>query len=249
VLAALGAHAPTLAANGGALLARSSSVVLADPVNDKWHWDWVGRNSDIVWDSFEQQLDLTYRAVLIGVLISIPLAIAVRGSKVARALVIGIASALYTVPSLAALTLLGPFTGYISRLTVDIVLVSYTLVILLRNIVTGLDGVPPDALEAARGMGLSRWQQLVRVELPLALPSIMAGIRLATVTTIGLATLASVVAQGGLGYLIIHEGFDRQILSAAIVGSGLAVGLAIVSDAALVLVQRLLSPWARKVAS
>lgn len=214
-------------------------------MDDRWHWDWIGRNSDIVWLSFQQQLDLTFRAVIIGILICVPLAVIVRGSRVARALVIGLASVFYTIPSLAALTLLGPFTGYISRLTVDIVLVSYTLVILLRNIITGLDEVPADVREAARGMGLSRTQLLVKVEMPLALPSIMAGIRIATVTTIGLATLASLVAQGGLGFLIIYEGFQRQILSAAIVGSALAVGLAIVSDGVLVVIQRMLTPWAR----
>lgn len=214
-------------------------------MDDRWHWDWIGRNSDIVWLSFQQQLDLTFRAVIIGILISVPLALLVRGSSVARGTVIGLASVMYTSPSLAALTLLGPFTGYISRLTVDIVLVSYTLVILLRNIITGLDEVPADVREAARGMGLSRTQMLVKVELPLALPSIMAGIRIATVTTIGLATLAVIVAQGGLGFLIIYEGFQRQILSAAIVGSVLAVGLAVVSDGVLVLIQRALTPWAR----
>lgn len=214
-------------------------------MDDRWHWDWVHRNSDIVWLSFQQQLDLTFRAVIIGILISIPLAVVVRGSRLARAAVIGLASVMYTIPSLAALTLLGPFTGYISRLTVDVVLVSYTLVILLRNIITGLDEVPADVREAARGMGLSKTQMLVKVELPLALPSIMAGIRIATVTTIGLATLAVIVAQGGLGFLIIYEGFQRQILSAAIVGSALAVGLAIVSDGVLVVIQRLLTPWAR----
>lgn len=214
-------------------------------MDDRWHWDWIDRNSDIVWQSFQQQVDLTFRAVFIGILISVPLAVIVRGSRVARAIVIGIASVFYTIPSLAALTLLGPFTGYISRLTIDIVLVSYTLVILLRNIITGLDEVPAEVREAARGMGLSRTQLLIKVELPLALPSIMAGIRIATVTTIGLATLASLVAQGGLGFLIIYEGFQRQILSAAIVGSALAVGLAIVADGVLVVIQRLLTPWAR----
>ncbi|MCU1688175.1 MAG: putative transporter permease protein [Jatrophihabitantaceae bacterium] len=213
---------------------------------DRWHRDWIDRNSDIVWQSYHQQLDLTFRAVIIGILISIPLAVIVRGSRAARSIVVGIASVFYTIPSLAALTLLGPFTGYISRLTVDIVLVSYTLVILLRNIITGLEEVPADVRESARGMGLSKTQMLLRVELPLALPSIMAGIRIATVTTIGLATLASLVAQGGLGFLIIYEGFQRQILSAAIVGSALAVGLAIVSDGVLVVIQRLLTPWARR---
>lgn len=215
-------------------------------MDDRWHWDWIDRNSDIVWQSFQQQLDLTYRAVLIGVLISIPVAVVVRGSRIVQAAVVALASVLYTIPSLAALTLLGPFTGYISRLTVDIMLVSYTLVILLRNIITGLDEVPAEVLEAARGMGLSRGQLLLRVEMPLALPSIMAGVRIATVTTIGLATLASLVAQGGLGFLIIYEGFQRQILSAAVVGSLLAVGLAVASDMVLVAIQRLLTPWAAR---
>jgi osmoprotectant transport system permease protein len=215
-------------------------------VDDRWHWDWIQRNPDIVWESFSQQLDLTYRAVLIGILISLPLAVVVRGSRIARGAVIGAASVLYTIPSLAALTLLGPFTGYISRLTVDVVLISYTLVILLRNMITGLDEVPADVREAARGMGLSPTQMLLRVELPLALPSIMAGIRIATVTTIGLATLASLVAQGGLGFLIIYEGFNRQILSAAVVGSALAVAQAVASDAVLVGIQRMLTPWARR---
>lgn len=219
--------------------------ILAAQEPDRWHWDWISRNSDIVWQSFFQHVSLVYRAVLIGVIISMPLAIVVRSSRILRTIVLGIAAVLYTIPSLAALTLLGPFTGYISRLTVDIMLVSYTLIILLRNIITGLDEVPEDALDAARGMGMGRWQRLTKVELPLALPSIMAGIRLATVTTIGLATLASIVAQGGLGVLIIYDGFQRQILSAAVVGSALAVGLAVVSDAALVAIQRVLTPWSR----
>jgi osmoprotectant transport system permease protein len=233
VLAELGAHGATIAAGEPQAL-------------DRWHWDWVGRNSDLVWNTFEQQCSLVFRAVLIGVLISVPLAVVVRSSKALRAVVIGVASALYTVPSLAAFTLLGPLTGYISRLTVDVVLVSYTLMILIRNIVTGLDEVPDEVIEAATGMGLGRWQRLWRVELPLALPSIMAGIRLATVTTIGLATLASVVAQGGLGVLIINEGFNRQIGSAVVVGSALAVGLAVFSDAVLVGLQYLFTPWARR---
>jgi osmoprotectant transport system permease protein len=215
-------------------------------MDDRWHWDWISTNSDIVTTSFQQQVDLTFRAVLIGILISLPVAVVIRESRIARMAVIGLASILYTIPSLAALTLLGPFTGYISRTTIDVVLVSYTLVILIRNIVTGLDEVPAEVREAARGMGLSRAQQLLRVDLPLALPSIMAGIRLATVTTIGLATLATLVSQGGLGFLIIYEGFQRQILSAALVGSALAVALAVASDAVLVLIQRLLTPWARR---
>ena len=223
------------------------AVQLAAP--SEFHWDWIGRNSDIVWESFGQQIDLTLRAVLIGFVLSFVIALTIRTSKPLQAVVLTIAGILYTVPGIAALILLGPYTGYISRLTVDIVLVSYTLVILIRNIITGLNEVPADVIEAARGMGLSRWQLLRSVELPLALPTIIAGLRIATVTTIGLATLASLVAQGGLGYLIIHEGFDRQILSAAIVGSGLAIGLAIVADAILVGVQRVLSPWARKAAT
>jgi osmoprotectant transport system permease protein len=150
---------------------------------------------------------------------------------------------LYTVPSLAFFEIMVQITG-INRFTAEIALVSYTLLILFRNTLAGLRAVPTDALEAARAMGLTRRQTLIRVELPLALPPIMAGVRIATVTTISLATVAAYIGAGGLGQPIfdaIQTGFKTEFVAAG----ALAVGLALAADGLLVVVQRLLTPWAR----
>jgi osmoprotectant transport system permease protein len=153
------------------------------------------------------------------------------------------AAFLYTIPSLAFFQLLVPITG-LTVTSAEIALVSYTLLILFRNTLTGLRGVPEDALLAARAMGLTKGQILRRVELPLALPAIMAGIRIATVTTISLATVAAFIGVGGLGQPIfnaIQSGFKTQFVAAGL----LAVALALVADGLLVLLQRLLAPWLR----
>jgi osmoprotectant transport system permease protein len=151
---------------------------------------------------------------------------------------------LYTIPSLALFELLVPITG-INRTTAEIGLVSYTLLILFRNTLTGLRGVPPETLEAARAMGLTERQRLLRVELPLALPAIMAGIRIATVTTISLTTVAAYIGAGGLGQPIfdaIQTGFKTEFLAAGF----LAVALAIVADVLLVMIERAITPWSRR---
>lgn len=153
------------------------------------------------------------------------------------------AGILYTIPSLALFQILVPISG-VSELTVEIALVSYTLLILFRNIVTGLREVPEDAREAARGMGLTPGQTLWRVELPLALPAIVAGVRVATVTVISLATVAAFVVDEGLGapiFAALQSSFNTEFIAAG----ALAIALALVADAALLLVQRLLTPWAR----
>jgi osmoprotectant transport system permease protein len=150
---------------------------------------------------------------------------------------------LYTIPSLAFFEIMVQITG-INRFTAEIALVSYTLLILFRNTLTGLQGVPRPAIEAANAMGLTARQRLVRVELPLALPAMMAGIRIATVTTISLTTVAAYIGAGGLGEPIfnaIQTGFKTQFLAAGI----LAILLALVADVLLVFAQRLLSPWTR----
>ena len=150
---------------------------------------------------------------------------------------------LYTIPRLALFSLLIPFTG-ISVLTAEIALVSYTILILVRNIVAGLDGVPPEIREAAEAMGYTRVQRLWRVELPLAIPVIVAGLRIATVTTIGLVTVAALIGQGGLGKLI-DQGLRQFFPTRVIVGAVLSVLVAVVADALFVALQRLLTPWAR----
>jgi len=149
----------------------------------------------------------------------------------------------YTIPSLALFQLLVPVTG-LTVTTVEVALVGYTLLILFRNILEGLRSVPPDVLEAARGMGLTRRQTLWRIELPLAVPATMAGLRVAVVSTIALATIAALVIPQGLGYPIfvaLHEAFKTEIL----VAGALAVGLALVADALLVVAERVLTPWNR----
>ena len=136
-----------------------------------------------------------------------------------------------------------PWTG-LSRTTALVPLVAYTLLILIRNIVAGLDGVPPEVREAAQGMGYRRLRQLFSVELPLALPAIVAGIRIATVTTIGLITVTALIGQGGLGQFMI-DGFQRDFRTPLTVGITLSVALAVIADLLLVGAQRLVSPWAR----
>jgi osmoprotectant transport system permease protein len=155
----------------------------------------------------------------------------------------GFSGVVYTIPSLALLAFLVPFTG-LSVLTAEIALVGYTLLILLRNIVAGLDGVPADVRESARGMGLSEWQCLWRIELPLALPAIVAGVRVATVTTIGLVTVAAIVGQGGLGQLILG-GLRTFFATPVYVGALASVALAFGADVLLLRVQRALTPATR----
>jgi osmoprotectant transport system permease protein len=150
---------------------------------------------------------------------------------------------LYTIPSLALFALLIPFTG-LSVVTAEIGLVGYTLLILVRNIVGGLRAVPGDVREAAIGMGYSRWQLLWHIELPLALVVIIAGVRVAVVTTIGLTTVTAVIGQGGLGFLIL-QGIQQFFATPLMVGALLSVALGVVLDGLLVLLQRQVTPWTR----
>jgi osmoprotectant transport system permease protein len=185
--------------------------------------------------------------VALGLLLAFPLALLARRYARLEGLVVGATTAIYTIPSLALFALLLPLTG-IGRLTIEIALVSYTLLILFRNTLTGLRGVPPEVREAAEGMGYTPRQILFRVDIPLALPAIVAGLRIAAVTTISLATVAAFVVNTGLGapiFTAIQNGVFKTELIAA---GGLAVLLALVADALLVVVQRLLTPWSRSVA-
>jgi osmoprotectant transport system permease protein len=217
--------------------------VLASNV-DRWlWWDWIDRNTDLIGSSLREHVILTASAVLIGLLIALPLGVACSRWRRIYAPVLAVTGVLYTVPSLAAFALLFPYFG-LSRPTVLIPLVSYTLLILVRNVVTGLDAVPAEVKDAADGMGLSRTRRLLRIELPLALPTIMAGIRIATVTTIGLTAVAGLLAIPSLGNLI-YVGQNRPIRTAVTVGIALSVALAVVADLLLSLVQRLLTPWSR----
>jgi osmoprotectant transport system permease protein len=206
-------------------------------------WSWVGDNLDDIRDYFIQHVQLTVLAVLFGLLLAFPLALmAIRWPRTYGP-VLGFTGVLFTIPSLALFVLLIPFTGLSVRTSL-IGLTLYTLLILVRNIVEGLRGVDRDVREAAEAMGYTRARQLFRVELPLALPVIMAGIRIATVTTIGLVTITALIGQGGLGQLFI-EGFTRNFATPILVGIVLSALLAFAADLALVGLQDRLTPWAR----
>ena len=209
---------------------------------------WVVDNLDLIGSLLLEHLYLTGLAVGIGLVLSFGIALVVRRLPIAYGPVLGVTGTLYSIPSLALFALLTPITGIGSVLTAEIALVGYTLLILVRNIVEGLRGVPADAIEAATGMGYTQTQRLIRVELPLAVPVIMAGVRIATVTTIGLVTVTALIGLGGLGYLIVTIGINRGSFgaTATLTGIVLAVGIAVIADLLLQALQRWLTPWARR---
>ena len=206
--------------------------------------DWIVRNLDDIGQRTVDHVVLTVLAVGIGFVLSFALALLVRRYPRLYGPILGISGVLYAIPSIALFVLLIPITG-LSLLTAEIALVSYTLVILVRNIVTGLRAVPAEVIEAARGMGYSDGQRLWRVELPIALPIIVAGVRIATVTTIGLVTIATLIGMGGLGYLIVNIGVTRRFPTATITGVVVVVLLSTIVDLLLLAVQRRLTPWAK----
>jgi osmoprotectant transport system permease protein len=206
--------------------------------------DWVRDNwSGVLQPALVQHIVLTVIAVTVGLAISSVAALVTHRYRLLERPFGAFSAIVYTIPSLALFQLLVPVTG-LTVTTVEVALVGYTLLILYRNSLEGLRGVPPEVLEAARGMGLTRRQTLFRVELPLALPAMMAGLRVAVVSTIALATVAALVIPQGLGYpifLALREYFKTEIIAAG----ALAVGLALAADGLLVLVERALTPWAR----
>jgi osmoprotectant transport system permease protein len=206
--------------------------------------DWVRDNwATEIQPALIQHVKLTVIAVVIGFVIAFAAALVTHRYQLFEKPFVTFSAIVYTIPSLALFQLLVPVTG-LTVTTVEIALVGYTLLILYRNILEGLRGVPRDVLEAARGMGLTRNETLWRIELPLAVPAMIAGLRVAVVSTIALATVAALVIPEGLGYpifLALREAFKTEI----IVAGGLAVLLALVADALLVLAQRALTPWAR----
>jgi osmoprotectant transport system permease protein len=206
-------------------------------------WSWIGDHLDDIRDDLLQHVQLTVLAVLFGLLLAFPLSLAAIRWPRLYAPILGFTGMLFTIPSLALFILLIPFTG-LSISTSLIGLTMYTLLILIRNIVEGLRGVDRDVREAAEAMGYTRTRQLFQVELPLALPVIIAGIRIATVTTIGLVTITALIGQGGLGQLFI-DGFTLNFATPIVVGIVLSALLAFTADLALVGLQHQLTPWAR----
>jgi osmoprotectant transport system permease protein len=202
----------------------------------------VDRQDELV-DATVEHVLITVAAVALGVAIAFPLALLARRFPRLESSVLGVSTGLYTIPSLALFSLLVPFTG-LSPATVVIGLGLYALTILVRAILAGLESVPDDVRESATGLGYGRRRLLLRIELPLALPVIMAGLRVATVSTVALTTVGTLVSYGGLGNLI-KEGVDTSFRAELFAAAVLCVLLAVLLDALLVLAQRLLTPWTR----
>ena len=228
---------PNFGGGGAHSCVRENHTFCTDWVHDNW--------SSVLWPALRQHIVLVAIAVSIGFAIALTLALLAHRRGWIEGPVTLTTGILYTIPSLALFQLLVPFTG-LTRTTAEIALVSYTLLTLFRNILTGLRGVPEDVRDAAEGMGLSPGQILWRVELPLALPAIVAGLRIATVTVISLATVAAFVVNEGLGAPIFTAIQENVFKTEIIAAGGLAILLAVLSDTALVLAQRALTPWARR---
>lgn len=213
-------------------------------------WSWIGDNLDDLGLATLEHLQLTVLSVALGLVVAVPLALLIRRRRWLEGPISGFAGVLYTVPALAAFALLVPVLGLTSLWTPLLPLASYSLLILLRNTLTGLDSVPDRLREAADGMGYRPFRRFVEVELPLALPAVIAGVRVATVTNVGLVTVTALLGRGGLGAFIL-DGIRRSIPfpTSIIVGTVGAILLAVVLDLTLLWVERAVAPWQRRAAT
>lgn len=212
-------------------------------VNDWVCGDYLTDRWTTLRDALVEHVAITLAAVALGLLVAVPLALVARRYPRLESTVVSGSTILYTIPSLAMFSFLVPYT-YLTPTTVVIGLALYSLTILVRNLLAGLRSVPADAIEAAIGAGYSPWRRLTRIEMPLALPVVMAGLRVATVSTVALTTVGAIVGYGGLGDLLltgVGTQFKAQILAASV----LCVVLAVVLDLGLLAIQRLITPWTR----
>lgn len=224
-------------------------LVVAQLSRPLFEADWVGGNVDRLWAATRQHLYLTGTSVGAGLVIAVALsALALRRRRLLGP-ILGLGGLLYTIPALAMFAFLRPVLG-ISDATAIVTLMTYTLLILVRNITSAIDGVPSEVREAADGMGYRPGRRLLEIELPIALPVIIAGLRIATVTVIGLTTVTALIGRGGLGALILG-GFRVLPIhpTMVLVATVLCVVLAIAIDLALLGVERLLTPWSRRKAT
>ena len=215
-------------------------------VVDPWiNWDWLSTHVPYVLAALQEHLILTAIALLGGLVIALPLGVAARrwGNLHLRPAALTVFGGFYTIPSIAMFALLIPYTG-LGTVTAEIPLIGYNVLILVRNVLVGLDSVPPDVLDAADGMGYRPWAKLLQVELPLALPAIFAGLRVAAVSTIGIVTITAVIGLGGLGQLILR-GLIESFHTPLVVATALCIVLAFLADLLIAGAQRLAVPWAR----
>ncbi len=223
-------------------------MVLAQTSADAFvSWEWISGHLDEIGEKVIEHLVLAGIALAVGFVISMVLSLIALRYHRTYAPITWFAGALYSIPSLALFAFLVPITGF-TILTAQIGLVGYTLLILVRNMVAGINGVPAEVIESAIGMGYGRRRLFLQIELPLALPVIMAGVRIAAVTTTGLVTVTALIGQGGVGFFILR-GLGRFFSTEIVLGTGLAVVLAVTVDVALLALERLLTPWSRRKAA
>jgi osmoprotectant transport system permease protein len=219
------------------------------PGNPWFSWQYVQDNAATIASKLGFHVGITVETVLIALVVAVPLAVLAYWIRPLTGPILALSGVLYTIPSLALLALLAPLLGATNRATVLIALVLYALLLLVRNALTGLTQVPADVKDAAAGMGYGRFGRLWHVELPLALPGIVTGLRLATVSTVALVTIGAIIGQGGLGDLIMGGFWNNFYRAEILTGAILCVSLALVFDLVLVGLGRLLTPWSRRRAS
>lgn len=230
-------------------LGAAPALVIADPTsapNPWFSWSYVKQNSDTILTLLRYHTVLTAEAVLVAAAVAIPLGILAYWIRPLATPIMAGSNVVYTIPSLALFAFLAPFTGVTGTTTILIGLVLYALTQIVSNTITGLRQVPPDVQDAAIGMGYSRIARLFHVELPLALPAIMTGLRLATVSTVALVTVGVVTGQGGLGQLIISGLHNNFYKAEVTTGTVLCVALGLALDLILLLITRLITPWSRR---
>jgi osmoprotectant transport system permease protein len=222
-------------------------VVLAAGAPNPWlGTTYLTENSQEVLNALSEHVVLTVAAVFWGLVLSIPLALIAQRNRVAEGVILGGAGVIYAIPAISLLLILYDTVGLgLTNTTVIVALTLYNLLIMVRNVLTGLRGVPAEAKEAATGLGFGTLRRIARVDLPLALPSIAAGVRIATVNTVALVTIGFAVGHGGLGALITQGYKNNLYRQEVMTGVILVVLLALVFDLLLLLVQRLVTPWQR----
>jgi osmoprotectant transport system permease protein len=225
--------------------ARPLAAPVEGPGNPWFSWRYVDDNADTILSALQFHATLTAQAVIIAVVVALPLAIAAYWFRPLAGGILALSGVLYTIPSLALLALVAPLVGTTKVTSVLIALVLYALLVIVRNALAGLTEVADEVRDAAAGMGYGRVGRLLRIELPLALPGILTGLRLATVSTVALVTVGSLIGKGGLGDLILGGFRDNFYKAEIMTGTLLCIGLALVLDLLLAGLGRLLTPWTR----
>ncbi|RCG32316.1 ABC transporter permease [Sphaerisporangium album] len=207
-------------------------------------WDWIGRNWPGIQQLLTDHIVMALVPVVLGLVIALPLGLASARWRVLYQPTVGLMNVVYSLPSLAVFIVLIPITGLAERTTVIIPLTFYSLAVLIPAVVDGLGAVPDSVRQSAVAMGFGPMRRLLQVDLPIAVPVVLAGLRVATVSSISLVSVGALIGRGGLGYLFI-DGWQRQFYTPIVVGIVLVVALAVLADGLIVLAQRLLTPWAR----